>query len=53
MYIERDAFKRILGPVEEILKRNQDKYKQFVMQWSECIKLLDIEIFEMEINRIK
>ncbi len=28
--IERNAFKRILGPLEEILKRNADKYKKFV-----------------------
>lgn len=29
--IERNAFKRVLGPIEEILKRNEDRYKKF---WS-------------------
>lgn len=29
--IERSAFKRLLGPIEEILKRNEDRYKKF---WS-------------------
>ena len=28
--IDRNAFKRILGPLEEILKRNAEKYKKFV-----------------------
>ena len=28
--IERSAFKRMFGPIEEILKRNEDKYKQFI-----------------------
>ena len=28
--IERAAFKRILGPIEQILKRNEDKYKLFM-----------------------
>jgi cAMP-dependent protein kinase regulator len=30
--IERDAFKRLLGPIEEILARNMDKYKKFINQ---------------------
>jgi cAMP-dependent protein kinase regulator len=30
--IERDAFKRLLGPIEEILQRNMDKYKKFLIQ---------------------
>ena len=29
MYVERDAFKRMLGPVEKILKRNMESYKKF------------------------
>ena len=32
MNIDRDAFKRLLGPVEEILKRNEEKYKLYVAQ---------------------
>lgn len=32
VYIERDAFKRLLGPMEEILQRNMDKYKKFLIQ---------------------
>ena len=32
MHIERDAFKRLLGPIEEILKRNEEKYKLYVEQ---------------------
>ena len=33
--IDRDAFKRLLGPMEEILQRNMEKYKkvQYIMQW--------------------
>jgi cAMP-dependent protein kinase regulator len=27
--IDRSAFKRLLGPIEEILKRNEDRYKKF------------------------
>lgn len=30
VYIDRDAFKRMFGPIEEILKRNEDKYKQYI-----------------------
>ncbi len=30
--IERDAFKRLLGPIEEILQRNMDKYKKYMAQ---------------------
>lgn len=26
-YIDRNAFKRLFGPLEEILKRNAEKYK--------------------------
>lgn len=29
--IERSAFKRVLGPIEDILKRNEERYKKF---WS-------------------
>lgn len=29
VYIERNTFKRILGPIEDILKRNEDRYKKF------------------------
>lgn len=28
--IDRNAFKRILGPLEDILKRNAEKYKKFI-----------------------
>lgn len=30
--VERDAFKRLLGPIEDILSRNMDKYKKYLMQ---------------------
>lgn len=30
MSIDRDAFKRMLGPIEEILKRNMDKYRKYL-----------------------
>jgi cAMP-dependent protein kinase regulator len=30
--IERDAFKRLLGPIEDILQRNMDKYKKYLIQ---------------------
>jgi len=29
-WIERSVFKRLLGPIEEVLKRNAEKYKKFV-----------------------
>jgi len=28
--IDRNAFKRILGPIEEILKRNAERYTKFI-----------------------
>lgn len=28
--IDRESFKRMFGPIEEILKRNEDKYKQYI-----------------------
>ena len=28
--IGRDCFKRMFGPIEEILKRNEEKYKQYI-----------------------
>jgi len=30
--IERDCFKRLLGPLDEILMRNMDAYSKFVKQ---------------------
>lgn len=30
--IDRDAFKRLLGPIEDILQRNMDKYKKYLIQ---------------------
>lgn len=30
--IDRDAFKRLLGPMEDILSRNMDKYKKYLIQ---------------------
>ena len=35
--IDRDAFKRLLGPMEDILQRNMDKYKKYLIQWSTTI----------------
>lgn len=32
VWIDRSAFKRLLGPIEEILSRNMDKYKKFLEQ---------------------
>ena len=31
--IDRDSFKRMFGPIEEILKRNEEKYKKFITDW--------------------
>lgn len=31
-WIERTAFKRLLGPIEEVLKRNTEKYDKFVKE---------------------
>ena len=30
--LDRDSFKRLLGPIEEILKRNMDKYQTFIVR---------------------
>lgn len=30
VYIDRDAFKRMFGPIEEMLKRNEEKYKKYI-----------------------
>jgi hypothetical protein len=29
VYIEREAFKRVIGPVEKILERNAEIYKKY------------------------
>ena len=29
-WIDRNAFKRLLGPIEEVLKRNAEKYEKFI-----------------------
>lgn len=30
--IDRNSFKRLIGPIEEILRRNMDKYKKYLDQ---------------------
>ncbi len=30
VYLTKEVFKRLLGPVEEILKRNKEKYDKYV-----------------------
>ena len=30
--LDRNSFKRVMGPIDEILKRNAEKYKKFVSQ---------------------
>ena len=30
VYVDRDAFKRLLGPLEVLLKRNESKYEKYV-----------------------
>lgn len=30
VYIDQDAFKRMFGPIEDILKRNEEKYKAYI-----------------------
>ena len=32
LWIDRNTFKRLLGPVEEILSRNMEKYKKYLGQ---------------------
>ena len=34
LYIERSTFKRLLGPLEEILKRNEERYRNL----KNCVK---------------
>ena len=31
--LDRDSFKRLLGPIEPLLHRNIEKYKKFVKEW--------------------
>lgn len=30
VFLSKDSFKRLLGPIEDILLRNKEKYQQFV-----------------------
>jgi len=30
IYLNRDTFKRLLGPVEDLLKRNEEKYRRYI-----------------------
>ena len=30
VWIDRDSFKRMLGSIEDILKRNEQKYKKYI-----------------------
>jgi cAMP-dependent protein kinase regulator len=32
VWVDRDAFKRLLGPMESILKRNTEKYEKYVIK---------------------
>ena len=32
--IDRASFKRLLGPLEELLKRNMDRYSAYIKKWS-------------------
>jgi len=32
VWIDRDTFKRQLGPIEDILSRNMEKYKKYLGQ---------------------
>jgi hypothetical protein len=29
VYLDAGAFKRLMGPMEDLLKRNEDKYSQY------------------------
>ena len=33
--LDRDSFKRLLGPIEELLKRNMDKYQNYIVKEDE------------------
>ena len=33
--LDRDSFKRLLGPIEELLKRNMDKYQNYIVKEEE------------------
>jgi len=33
VYLDRDSFKRLLGPIEDILKRNFAKYEKYMGWW--------------------
>ena len=43
MSIDRDSFKRLIGPIEDILMRNMKKYKKYMDQW--MILLTEIYLF--------
>jgi len=30
--VDRDSFKRLLGPIEDLLKRNTSKYEKYLAQ---------------------
>lgn len=30
VYLDRDSFRRLIGPIEDILKRNTDRYAKFL-----------------------
>lgn len=32
--IDRHSFKRLLGPLDEILKRNTSKYEKYMNKWN-------------------
>lgn len=38
VYLDRDCFKRLLGPLEEILKRNAEKYEKYEEFWRNQMK---------------
>lgn len=33
VYLDSDSFRRLIGPIEDILKRNAAKYEKYLKKW--------------------
>lgn len=50
MSIDRDSFKRLLGPIEDILMRNMERYKKYMDQWKTTIDQTDTEFILLNLK---
>lgn len=47
VYLDAQAFKRLMGPMEDLLKRNEDKYSKY---WRAEDALQQMESKQLNIN---